>query len=275
MDQQRRAPGSDGANPIDPAVVLSPQQRERLEVELNYQFDPGRHTADSPVLGSRAEEMDAVRAAAQANPDLVAFTDALYDGNIFMLPNSLSKDANKAAMQDFAQYVQRYSGSGLTPNNAVSWNDGDITRTYIYDTENANNTWRMHAMVGSEPLTNGTNFLPRAIAARHELMHVELTRYGEQQHQGDSLPELLPTVMTIIEADALRKRLTGQPIDATLDYGRSVEWSGNSVPLGLLANRMRELVSRYGSYGEAMSTPGALNYLVNGDLLSTTVQHRT
>ncbi len=268
MDNGGRVQPAEGANPLDPAVVISPQQREKLEMELNYQLSPGRHTADSPVLGSRADEMDAVRAAARANPDLIAFTNALYDGNIYLIPPDLAKQANQSAMQGFADYVQqRYSGTGLTPNNAVHWTNADITRTYIYDTENENNTWRMHAMVGRLPPSNDTGFLPRAIAARHELMHVELTRHGEQPHDGqaDPLPELLPTVMTIIEADTLRKQLTGQPIDSTIDYGRNVEWSGHSVPLGLLANRMRELVDRYGSYGAAMSTPGALDFLVRGE----------
>jgi hypothetical protein len=264
IDNGGRVQGTDVENPLAPAVAISPQQREQLEVDLNFQFDPGRHTADSPVLGSRIAEMDAVVAAAQRNPDLVAFSNALYDGNIYLLPPELMNEASKAAMQDFGSYVQqRYSGTGLTPNNAVTWTKGDITRTYIYTTENEHNTWRIHAMVGRFPPTNDTGFLPRAIAARHELMHVELTRYGEQPHtdHGNQLPELLPTVMTIIEADALRKRLTGQPIDATIDYGRNVEWGGNSVPLGTLANRMRELVERYGSYGAAMSQEGVLEYL--------------
>ena len=234
----------------------------RLERRLNFRETPGRHTRLSPVVGSRASELESVRSAPHAR-ELFELVGAIYKAEcIALIPWSRAVEAERLAAKRFAEYIARYSGSGLTPENAVTWDPSAQSWNFTHDKETADNTWSMQPVVGS-PLSVGDYHLPIGIAAIHEIMHVEEGWHGALPGSSsfDPMVELLTAAATLVEADALRKRLDNKGTGAVVDYGHTVQWGNHDVPLGVLANRIRELVARHGSYGAAFASPEAFPLL--------------
>jgi len=100
-------------------------------------------------------------------------------------------------------------------------------------------------------------------------MHIEETKKRQRALSSDTNPlaELMSTAYTITAADEIRKAVTDVPIDSTVDYGRNVSWNGHDVPLGKIANTLRALRTKYGSWDKAMTSPEALALYISGSTL--------
>jgi hypothetical protein len=262
-DVVARAPTAPTSAPAKPITPRLHNANPELEVKNDFLEAPGRHNGRSPVVGSRAAELEAVRRA--ATPQLAQLSRALYSAlNICLIPRALAAEADCLAYERFTRYLERYGGCGLTAENAVDWKTGGQAWT---DTNNVADTrrWWIHSIVGT-PLGDATHYLPRGLAALHELMHIEETRCGGFIRY-DPIIELLTMAASLVEVDALYKQLTGATPETVIDYGRSVSWSTHRVPLGVLANRIRDLVAHHGTYGAAFASPPALGFLAGSTTL--------
>jgi hypothetical protein len=86
-------------NPTNPTV------NEDLTIQNNYLFHPGEHTIQSPVIGSRAEELQAVKAAVETHPILFLLEKAIYVNKLIYLISLDKKDeADAAARHLFLEY---------------------------------------------------------------------------------------------------------------------------------------------------------------------------
>ncbi|MEW6721799.1 MAG: hypothetical protein AB1324_00900 [Candidatus Micrarchaeota archaeon] len=158
---------------------ISPQLRARLERDLNYESNPGRHTVRSPAVGSRSAELLRLRELGGQAPHLISFANAIYQPEfVHLIPAGQAQRAERVSAEIFRRYIERYPGSGLDENNAVNWTAMDLTRTYIADTENQHNVWTVQPNVYNRTHALGRMRLPRYLAAIHEFMHVEETPPG-------------------------------------------------------------------------------------------------
>jgi hypothetical protein len=212
-----------------------------------------------------------LRTLAPQNPQLLSFATALYQPQfVHLIPAAQAKQAEAISLTIFRRYLARYPGSGLNENNSVMWNGTDMTRTYIADTENENNTWNVQPLVYDRTHMRQGKCLPRFIAAAHEVMHVEETPRGARD-DWDRMPpnleitsELMPTIMTIVMADEAFKHVNRVPLTREVNYFQSVQWDNHSVPLGRIANFYRSLIDRYGSIGAAVASPESLEFMRQG-----------
>jgi hypothetical protein len=210
---------------------------------------------------------------AQANHALLSFADAIYQPQfVHLIPARQARRAEALSLDIFRSYLSRYPDSGLTVDNSVRWHAVDLTRTYIADVENENNTWNIQPLVYNQTHMRGNRCLPRYIAAVHEFMHVEETPRGASHDwhrsppQLENLGELLPTIMTIVLADEIYKRVNNLPLSRTVNYGQTVRWDGHAVPLGRIANFYRSLIERYGSVYAAVASPESLEFMRQGTI---------
>ncbi len=271
--RQSSTPGEGQGAQVPAQAPPTPQRRAELERELNYARSPGRHTVLSPAAGSRSEELLSLRGLAPSNPAMVSFAQAIYEPQfVHLIPSSQADGAEAIGLDIFRRYLARYPGSGLTEANAVGWGEVELTRTYISDIENNNNTWSIQPVVYDGTHLRAGLALPRYLAALHEFMHVEETPRGARREWDRNPPglsvlgELMPTVMTIIVADEAYKSVNGIPLSQVVNYGQAVSWDGHSVQVGKIANFYRSLIERYGSIGAAVASPESLEFMRQGEI---------
>jgi hypothetical protein len=204
---------------------------------------------------------------------MLSFATALYQPQfVHLIPAAQAQRAEAVSRNIFRRYLSRYPGSGLNERNAVIWGDIDLTRTYIADTENQNNTWSVQPIVYDRTHMRQGRCLPRFIAAVHEFMHVEEIPRGAARDWDRTPPnleivsELMPTIMTVVMADEAFKRVNRIPMTREVNYAQSVQWDNHSVPLGRIANFYRSLVTRYGSIGAATASAESLEFMRTGNI---------
>lgn len=86
---------------------------------------PGHHTRYSPVLGTRAHEIEAVRDCLRSHPILGALENAVHEpppSNL--IPADKADEAEAAAHRLFLEYIAKYQHLGVTEQNIVEWRDG-------------------------------------------------------------------------------------------------------------------------------------------------------
>jgi hypothetical protein len=237
------------------------QNKIRLEVESNFDRIPGRHTLKSAIVASRLEEIELLKDKLKEYPELKEFEKALYKPeNIYLLPTDKKEQAEEVAKRLFSEYIKKFEDVGATIDNVVAWvNTGmpgaGSNKTRIYDIENQWNTWTIHAIVENEGSTRGEKYLPKYVVAYHELMHVEETPKGvpESYEQGD-MAEVLTTIKTIILVDQIYKEINSLNLADEIDYDQEVNWGNNTIQLGWLANFYRNLETKYGNIGIAVTS---------------------
>ncbi len=153
-----------------------------LSISKNFQNRPGRHTIKSPVAGSRAEELLAVKKAMKSERVLASLQEAIYIGKfIYLIPTTKKDEADKIARELFLNYISKYTSHGCTEQNIVDWDCTGMpgfgsNKTFIYDLENEHNTWCVHAVIEARHGSYNeryNGYLPPHVVAYHELMHVE------------------------------------------------------------------------------------------------------
>ncbi len=262
-------------NSPDVRKELSEEERKlSLQQKLNYPEMPGRHSKESPVVGSRLEEWNITRELVDRLPEVVEFERAIYKKeNVYIIPEQEGHDADELAKKFFLEYISKYSDSGINTDNIVSWVQDSLpgagsNKTWIYDVENEWNTWNLHAAIEDSNTTFEGKCLPKHIAAYHEVMHMEETPKGAPESlQGSPGREIMSTIKTIILLDQIYKSLKGLRIEESVDYNREITWGKNSIKLGELANIYRSLEQKYGSICEAIISPESIQLVTKGALL--------
>jgi hypothetical protein len=239
------------------------QESEALRQQLNFSQKGGHHSFNSPVVGSRCDEYQQLRDLAGTHPALPEFQKAIYENDlIYLIPQEHRAKADRLAGDIYGNYLKKYQAAGVRPDNAVEFTNSKFRAgvTYLCDVENRWNTWNMHAIVEAEGWTKNGCYLPAAITALHEVMHIEETPSGMSKRNWDSRPltEILPALTTIISVDAINKRIQGIPLGNEVNYGKSISWGGKQVDVGQLANFYRALVEKYGSVCKAVASPESL-----------------
>lgn len=252
--------------PSTPQTTKDQAPSVKLEEKLNFTHSPGRHSELSPVTGARIKEETELRSALQEHPSLRDFEKALYEPkNIQLIPIEQKEQADILGMERFANYLEKYKGSGLTHENAVDWTDSNFRLgvTYTHDIENQWNTWNSHAVVERDGNIEGKNYVPGGIVARHEIMHVEQTEVGisEARRKEQCLSELVPTLDTIMELDVIYKQLNNISLKDTVLYNKSISWGGKEVDLGEIANFYRGLAKEHGSIAKGLLSKESLEFI--------------
>ncbi|MBI2070411.1 MAG: hypothetical protein HYT79_07375 [Elusimicrobia bacterium] len=250
---------------------ITDERRAELEESLNFLNSPGQHTVRSPVVGSRAAEYEEIRNAALDNPAFADFVNAVYQPRlIHLIPKNKKKKADKIAMALFQQYIRKYEDAGVTMENIVEWvrtgHPGAASnKTWVYDSENEHNTWRVHAIIEAADNWENDLFLSKYTVAYHEVMHVEeISLRAPESIQNNDLRELITTVKTIILADAIYKKIYGLQLQTSVDHHQNVQWNGHSMSVGALANFYRDLETTHGTLAQALISEESLNLINNG-----------
>lgn len=250
-------------------------KRIALQREANFTNPerPGRHSLLSPVVGTRAGELLAVKRLADKYSAVASFAEVLHrPENVELIPVAQREPADRISADIFESYVRRYAARGLTPQNAVEWVDSDMpgfasNKTWIHDRESEWTTWNTHPIVERRGTTGttseATHYLPGGLVALHELMHVEETKKGEPDGPPEIFQEVMTTAKSLILADEVYKRISALALDAVVDYGKAVQWNCNSMPIGRLANFLRDLEAKYRGISGAILSPEFLD-LVHG-----------
>jgi len=244
------------------------ERKLRLQREQNFDRIPGKHTLDSKVVGTRVDELSALKDKAESHTELVDFERALYNpDNIFLIPEEKREEAEKIAKKYFDEYVRRHKDSGATTDNIVEWTNskmpgGASNKMYIYDTENEWNTWTVHAVVEDQGWVRGDKYLPKYVTAYHEVMHIEETEKGAPESSEHSvMNEMLPTMKTILLVDQIYKEIYGISPNEEVDYQRDIIWKNKKIKLGELANFYRDLEGKYSDIGNAVLSDESLNFI--------------
>jgi len=252
-----------------------------LMQRFNYSSLPGCHSQLSPVVGSRTLEYTDLWKSTRENPAMIDFETAIYCPRDFinLIPYSKKEKADALAEKMFLEYLEKYSGYGITVRNIVSWIKSGTARgwpnsTQIFDQENKGTVWHVRATVGDgkDDVVNGY-YSPKMIIARHEMDHVEETPVNLPEAIRYFGPrELMARLETILLLDEIYKKIFGFSIEEEVNYPgttgqvnycKMVIWENNSVPLGRLANYFRMLKRTYGTIGKAVVSPEALD-IING-----------
>lgn len=251
-----------------PSDLPNFKNSEQLQVNQNYLYSPGRHSLISPVVGSRVDEAELIDQNVKNSIVLRKYEEILYKSkNIYLIPIEDRQQASAIANKLYAEYIDKYSASGLTVDNAVDFINSDkpefvgavSNKTYVNDIENEWNTWNAHVYVEAESGSFNEKFgkyLPPGVVAIHEIMHVEQTRKRSKdvgQQPGD---ELLTTTKTIILLDQIYKEVKNIPTETIVDYGAEYE-----LPLGKIANYYRDLEKKYGNLAEAIVSEESQKFL--------------
>ena len=266
MDPQQTNTSRNTHNPLTSQTPKDQAPSENLKEKLNYIHSPGRHSELSPVTGARIKEEADLRLALAHHPNLKVFEKTLYESeNIQLIPIEQKGRADKLGMDRLNDYLKKYETAGVTSKNAVDWTDQNFRLgvTYTYDTENQFNTWNSHAVVERDGTTDGKKYTPSGIVARHEIMHVEQTEPGisEARRNAQPLVELVPTLDTIIQLDAVHKELNNIPLKDIALHNKSISWGGKEIDLGEIANLYRDLASKHGSIAKGLISKESLEFI--------------
>ncbi|MFA5960246.1 MAG: hypothetical protein WC785_06995 [Tatlockia sp.] len=226
------------------------------KLQTNLTSSPGKYWMNSPVVGSRADELQLIY---RYKNIFTEYQRVIYDQQkLNIIPIEFKDKADEISKEIYAEYIKKYSDHGVTIENSVNWADMDLTRTYLIDLENEWNTWRVQAVV-AKPNHNShiknQLYRPAYICALHELMHVEETPLGILEHQYakfDSVIEVLTVTRTLILMDEVYKKTLNLPIDVEVDYENSFNLFGKSIKQGEFANFYRKLEDGYPSLAEAL-----------------------
>jgi len=244
------------------------EDKARLQVESNFDKKPGRHTLNSDIVAARLEEMQLLKDKLIEHPELRDFESALYQPkNIYLIPVDKKEQSEEIAERLFEGYIKKFEDMGATVNNVVAWVNTRMpgvasNKMHIYDVENKWNTWTLHAIVEDEGTVREDKYLPKYVAAYHELMHVEETPKGvpTSYQQGD-MAEILTTIKTITLIDQIYKEIFSINFSDEVDYKQEVDWGKGKIRLGWLANFYRNLEQKYNSVGRAVVSEESLKLI--------------
>lgn len=196
---------------------------------LTSLWQPGVHTLDSPVVGSRAHERMAISLKAKEEPLLRDFENAL---NEYTYPNECG------AYGEFSKYLDKYREYGLTEENIFYWTNEEYARDQlvIFDPKNRWSPWRVEA----QAVSRNSRF-----AAIHLLMRVEeITRGVSLWRTREFDNRLLPTLTTLMLVDETCKN--------------SDEY------IGKVASCYRFLKAKFGNLATAVLSRESITFLKTG-----------
>jgi hypothetical protein len=241
-----------------------------LDTKLNFNNMPGNHTVLSPVVGSRAGELQHVKETLGWAGVLQQFEQEIYmPERVFLIPEQQRTQADMVAERQFRAYLDKYKNSGVTQDNAVGtlklgnmcFRPGFYS---IQDLRNSSNTWRVEAVVETDDqcLVRNGGYVPAAIAKIHELMHVEeIPKNAPRSFQNETGNEILTALKTLLLEDETYKEINRMPLDQIVDYKQSLHIGGRDIPLGKVANFYRQLEAKYKTLGAAVTSPESLVFL--------------
>lgn len=247
-----------------------------LRESLNFHHLPGHHTVESPVVGTRAEELMTVKKAMRKYPVLASLQKSIYSiDNIYLIPLDKKDEADEFARELFVKYISKYAHFGCTEQNIVEWVASGYpfaatNKTHIYDIENEWNTWCLHVLIenrNGECNQKGDRYLPPHIVAYHEVMHVEeIPPLAKEAIQNENGIELLTTIKTFILLDTVYKKIHQYAENSEVDYGKEIQLiNGKKIKLGAFANFYREQEKRLGKLYLALISPESIAFLDSMD----------
>lgn len=231
---------------------------------------PGRHDRNSPLVGSRQQELALALEAQEQHALLQSLEDALYKPeNIYLIPNDRKDEADHYSKALFCQYLVKYQAFGYSEHNTVRWistsEPGLVSnKTFVNDIENEWNSWFVEAYIEERRQGNNEKFgkyLPPHLVAYHELMHIEETTPGQSCHGRHS--ELLTSLKTLLLVDQVYKEIHSLDLSEEVDYQHAITVGERSWNLGALANFYRALESRYVTLAAALVSEESLEALGN------------
>lgn len=253
-------PGADATpTAVEVTDTKSPAQRSLLQCELNYTSDTkaGFHSVRSPLVGSRSDDLLRLERFAQRHTGLRELAAAVHDPAVQTIVLKSQREAAEALSQKhLKEFLAPWNTHGLTPTNAVAWRKGtsgkeSASGVGVNALEGAATTWHAVAYAQAESQKGGRHFIPSGVAAIHELMHIQELTPGSVPY-GDDLGELMASLHSLVLSDEINKTLKQLPLTTEINYGRTVVWNGHCLPLGRLANTVRELEQKYGGIADAV-----------------------
>lgn len=242
--------------------------RDNSESLFNYLCRPGHHTIKSVVVGTRADELLAVKAKMKSEQVLKKFEDALYRReNTRLIPNECKWIADDFSEQVFSKYLDKYRHCGLNERNAVSregYQSG--LAQIILDGGIFHETWRIETSVRADGFSKEfpDEYIPPAIAAYHELMHVEEIPRLSQKTGRVAGDELLTSLTTLMQLDEAFKKCKRLDLSKEVDYHK-LKIDDIKIPLGRVANCFRSLTKKFNNQlFKALISPQSVNFLKTG-----------
>jgi hypothetical protein len=226
---------------------------------------PGKHLAESPVVGSRHHEFSRLSFKTMHDPLLKELSYKIYDIQYrWIVPANLRDKANRAAREIFLDYIKKYQKTGIGEQNIVRWvlsSDKTSGRNYCA-VETTSTVQYLDVSVEADDGKNHQEkgyFFPPHIVAYHEVMHAEehkknfyLYRYGR---------EMITTIKTIILLDEVNKKIKHIDLDVEIDYKREVRLSQSKIPLGCFANFYRAMEKKHGNLGDAIVSDESIRFI--------------
>ncbi|GEM_PF-5483377 len=232
----------------------------------NVLLHPGVHTSQSPVVGTRSEELDHLWITSQSQPLLRVFQTSIYrPENFNLIPANQWQSADTYAKEIFSNYIKKYSYVGITADNIVEWKykksdtDGYGWNRCI----TSYSPWKVSVIIDADILTRSKYFVSPHIVALHEVMHIEETKKYISQKMTNNLywcKEILTTTKTIIVLDDVYKKINKIKIDNEVNYNKFIRINGNKIPIGKFANFYRVLEINHGNLARAITSPESFNF---------------
>ncbi len=242
---------------------------------------PGRHLADSPIVGSRAHEYAQVQKAFNGNLQVEDFLNQFNTLELLaIIPVEHGEAAQTIAVQKVEDHLKPYKQKGITAETVAEkrrWStlprfDNGVWRCpteflprygiVICDVPEAE--WYLHTVVANSPYVDSTRerVAPEGVFLDHEISHLEL--WGKENTDEANLTilaELIPVVETNLLIDELYKKVMGLPLDEEVTYGKVIIWGERSADTGEIAHTYRGLVQQYGSVADAVVSPESVAFL--------------
>lgn len=241
--------------------------KDDLQSSQNYLCRPGYHSIKSVVAGSRAAELNAVKAMIKSDTTLKKLETSLYrEENVELIPKECREVADEVASEMFSRYIDKYRHCGLNEKNAIRWSPWDFRQgvTYVSDLENEWNTWHIQSIVAKNGLLGKNRYFPPGIVAYHELMHIEETPlFAPEKYHQDGV-ELLTSLTTTMQLDEAFKKCKKLDLSTEVDYQKNLKIDDISIPIGKLANCYRILNKNFGSLVNAVLSSKSISFLKTG-----------
>jgi hypothetical protein len=258
---------------------------------FNFVCKPGFHSSKSPVTGSRAHELKAIKGMMKSEPILVKFESAMRNTPLLdcVITKQYEYEAENISKQILSDYLDKYRHCGVDESNVIRWIDnpkgmggsgGGYVSTIRARDFNPPDDWHLAAValsINDKAAEKLGVFLPRALVAYHEIMHVEETpkeyflcnlddlSFLPFRDDGDcdsrNGVELIPTLQSYLLNDEVYKKSKGIDLTTEVDYQRNIIVAGHSIEFGKLTNFYRDLQAKYGTLAGAIISEESIDFI--------------
>ena len=159
--------------------------------------------------------------------------------NRSIIPKAQATKTEAIAKKIFLRKIRSYKARELNEENVIEWTSSpDYSGYFVNDLENPWNTWNIHVGVYSKSIITG-GFASLVYArAMSKLVHIETTpRRAKENWAKERITNgIIPKILEITVTDRAYKKINNIPENRLVRYKKYVEWNGQRIDVGVVAN---------------------------------------